>query len=74
MSKYTIEVSFTPLCGSCGGELEPSLTASLPSDSPFDRDNPYERKDRRVYVNACEKCFVHKSEVPGTPEYEAKRA
>jgi hypothetical protein len=60
MSKYKIEVSITPLCPSCGDEMQVSVTQSKPSDYPLNRDNPYERTDRRVYVIPCEKCFVHR--------------
>lgn len=62
-SKYTIEVSITPLCSSCGKDLEIGMTQALPSHHPLERDNPYERTDRRVFVLACPDCFVHKSEI-----------
>lgn len=59
MSKHAIEVSFTPLCSSCGEEL-----ACLMSQSDnrlitgiFERDNPSERKDQRVFVEACKNCY-----------------
>lgn len=72
MTPYKIEVSIMPLCTSCGSELRAGPTQSRPK--PLDRDNPYERTDRRVYVEACTKCFVHKSDIPGTPEHEEKLA
>lgn len=31
--------------------------------SVFERDNPFERKDRRVFVTPCSDCFTHKSEI-----------
>lgn len=63
-SKYEMTVSFTPVCSSCGGELEVLLTMSRHDDSPFNRDNPYERKDRRVMIQACDKCFVFRGDLP----------
>lgn len=62
-TKYTIEVSITPLCSSCGKELEIGMTQARPSPNPLDRDNPLDRTDRRVFVLACQDCFVHKSEI-----------
>lgn len=62
--KYEIEVSVTLLCSSCGGELSNLLTESRFTHDPFNLDNPYERKDRRVLVSPCEKCFVHRSQLP----------
>jgi hypothetical protein len=60
MSAYKIEVSITPCCTSCGDELGSMTT--IPDVSrernPFQKDNPFERKDRRVFVPACQKCFV----------------
>ncbi len=60
MSKYTIEVSVTPCCTSCGEEL--GVGGTIPDNSrdrgPLRKDNPYERKDQRVFVYACQKCFV----------------
>lgn len=61
--KYDIEVSITPLCTCCGGELQILCTESRTPTGPFDRDNPFERKDRRVFVAACEKCFIHRPAV-----------
>lgn len=55
---YSIEVSITPLCGSCGKELVVGVTQSRVTGHPFDRDNPYERKDRRVFVEACPDCYT----------------
>lgn len=62
---YKIEFSITALCSSCGKELPSSsyLTASESKGHPLHRDNPYERKDRRVFIAPCGDCFVHKSEL-----------
>jgi hypothetical protein len=58
-TKYTIDVSITPLCPSCGAECEVGLTESRPSNHPIDRDNPYERTDRRVFIQPCPKCYEY---------------
>jgi len=60
MSKYTIEVSITPLCCNCGQELVVSMTESKSTGHPFERDDPYERKDRRVFIEACDVCYEYK--------------
>lgn len=60
MSKYSIEVSVTALCSSCGEELSGYVTESRLLDNPLDRDRPHERTDRRVFIAPCEKCFVHR--------------
>jgi hypothetical protein len=62
MSKYEITVSVTPLCTCCGAGLPVSFAAARPSSHPFDRDNPEERTDQRVFVCPCSQCFVHKGE------------
>jgi len=61
---YQIEVSITPLCTCCGEELKVGFTQSKPSSDPLNRDNPYERTDRRVFIHACEKCFIFKGDIP----------
>lgn len=61
---YEITVSVQPICTSCGGELEIGCTEHRPSSNPLDRDNPYERTARRVYVHACPKCYVFKGDLP----------
>lgn len=58
---YTIEVSITPLCTCCGGELQILCTESKPSHNPLDRDNPFGRTHRRVFVQTCDKCFERKA-------------
>jgi hypothetical protein len=63
MSAYKIDVSITLLCSSCGKELPEPTTQSKVTGSPIDRDNPFERKDRRVFVTPCSDCFTHKSEI-----------
>lgn len=55
MSKYSFEVSFTPLCTSCGKELKVGFTFC--NDSSF---REFDMKDRRVFVYACEDCFEFK--------------
>jgi hypothetical protein len=77
---YEVTVSFTALCPACGRELGPAhyLTADRPGPraDPFDRDDPYERKDRRVFVKPCE-CFTFKPTVDALVaadvEYDAAR-
>lgn len=62
---YEITVSITALCVCCGKELPSSayLTESRASEGVFHRDNPYERKDRRVFITPCAECFVPRSAV-----------
>lgn len=59
---YEVTVSFTALCPCCGKDLPSSsyLTQSRPSDGPFDRDMPHQRKDRRVFITPCADCFEWK--------------
>jgi hypothetical protein len=59
MSGYEITFSFTALCSSCGKELPSSsyMTESKPRQNGFKRDNPCERKDRRVFITPCADCF-----------------
>jgi len=61
--KHTIEVTITPLCTACGAELKVGGTESKSTGHPFDRDSPWERKDQRVFVYACEDCFVWKGDI-----------
>ncbi|MEN5285788.1 hypothetical protein ABE494_07530 [Stenotrophomonas lactitubi] len=65
MSAYEIKVSITPLCPSCGNECHPGsfMTESRAPQGIFDRDNPYERADRRVFVQPCTDCFVFRGDV-----------
>lgn len=67
MSKYIIECSITPVCPSCGKDIGIGSTLSKPYDpsvtNVLDRDNPFERAHRRVFVYACDDCFVHRSKV-----------
>lgn len=65
MSAYKIEVSITPLCQSCGKECQSGsfMTESRAPEGVFDRDNPYERTDRRVFIGPCTDCFVFRGEV-----------
>ena len=62
MAGYEVAVSITAVCPCCGDDLPSSayLTVSRPSEGPFDRDNPYERKDRRVFITPCAKCYEPK--------------
>jgi len=60
MSAYEIKVTFTALCPACGAECEACTTEAKRTTSVFDRDNPYERCDRRVFVKPCDKCFQFK--------------
>lgn len=65
MSSYKIEVSITPLCPSCGKECHPGsfMTESRTPEGIFDRDNPYDRTDRRVFIGPCTDCFVFRGDV-----------
>jgi hypothetical protein len=62
---YEITVSITALCVCCGKELPSSayLTESRASEGVFHRDNPHERKDRRVFITPCADCFVPRAAV-----------
>jgi hypothetical protein len=66
---YEISFSITAVCPSCGNDLPSSsyLTVSKPSNHPLDRDNHYERKDRRVFITPCADCFEHKSNHTAPP-------
>jgi hypothetical protein len=59
---YDISFSITALCPCCGNALPSShyLTESKTTGHPFERDNPYERKDRRVFITPCVDCFEPK--------------
>ena len=63
MSGYEITCSITALCPCCGKELPSNsyLTESKTTGHPLDRDNPYERKDRRVLITPCMDCFAPKA-------------
>jgi hypothetical protein len=65
MGGYQIEVSLTALCPSCGEALAPGnyMTESRVTGDALQRDNPFERKDRRVFITPCKQRFVHRSEV-----------
>ena len=62
MLGYEISVSITAVCPCCGSDLPSSsyLTVSKPASHPLERDNPYERKDRRVFIVPCGECFEPK--------------
>ena len=59
---YEIKCSITVLCPCCGKELPPShyMTWSRPTGHPLERDNTYERTDRRVFITPCMDCFEPK--------------
>ena len=61
-TKHEIKVSITPLCASCGGELTVGGTESKPTNHPFERDDPWNRVDQRVFIYHCPKCFLHKTD------------
>lgn len=50
---YDISFSITAVCHLPSNSY---MTVSRPSDGPFNRDNPYERKDRRVFITPCMAC------------------
>uniref|UniRef100_A0A1I7WD32 DPH-type MB domain-containing protein n=1 Tax=Heterorhabditis bacteriophora TaxID=37862 RepID=A0A1I7WD32_HETBA len=60
MSGYEIKVSITPLCPCCGKESQSSgfVAESRAPQGVFDRDNPYERTDQRVFISPCTDCFA----------------
>lgn len=62
MAGYEIAFSITAVCPCCGNDLPSSsyLTVSKPSPYLMERDNPYERKDRRVFITPCADCFEPK--------------
>jgi len=62
-ASYVIEVSITPLCTSCGKELQIGMAESRPTGHTFERDCPEERTHQRVFVYACADCFVFKSDL-----------
>ena len=59
MNGYEITLSITALCPCCGKELPSNsyLTESKATGHPLERDNPYERKGRRVFITPCADCF-----------------
>lgn len=59
---YEISFSITAVCPCCGDDLPPNsyMTVSNSTGHPLERDNPYERKDRRVFITPCAKCFIPK--------------
>lgn len=65
MSGYEIKVSITPLCPCCGKESQSSgfVAESRAPQGVFDRDNPYERTDQRVFISPCPECFVFRGDV-----------
>nr|WP_313510280.1 hypothetical protein [Stenotrophomonas geniculata] len=65
MSAYEIKVSITPLCPCCGKESQSSgfVAESRAPQGVFDRDNPYERTDQRVFFSPCPECFVFRGDV-----------
>ncbi|MBN5116019.1 hypothetical protein [Stenotrophomonas maltophilia] len=65
MSGYEIKVSITPLCPCCGKESQSSgfVDESRAPQGVFDRDNPYERTDQRVFFSPCPECFVFRGDV-----------
>ncbi|HDS1303479.1 TPA: hypothetical protein QEK28_000274 [Stenotrophomonas maltophilia] len=65
MSAYEIKVSITPLCPCCGKESQSSgfVAESRAPQGVFDRDNPTERTDQRVFITPCAECFVFRGDV-----------
>lgn len=65
MSAYEIKVSITPLCPSCGKESHSGgfVAESRAPQGVFDRDNPTERTDQRVFITPCAECFVFRGDV-----------
>lgn len=59
-NKYEITVSITPICTSCGGELYIGGIELSGRD-----ESPTRLTHRRVFVGACEKCFIFKGDLEG---------
>lgn len=62
MLGYEITFSITAVCPCCGNDLPPNsyMTVGKPTNHLIDRDNPFERKDRRVFITPCQDCFEPK--------------
>lgn len=63
MSPPTIELKITPICPACGRELEVGGLESKSTGHPFERDSPSDRTEQRLYVYACQDCFVYKGDI-----------
>lgn len=64
MVAHTIQLSITPICTACGKELRIGGLESKITGDPFERDSPSSRTDQRLYVYACQECFVYKGDLP----------
>lgn len=63
---HTIEASFIPVCTACGKEFQTGGTQTNPDfkpNGPFDKDNPWERRIQRVFVQVdlCG-CWIFKED------------
>lgn len=65
MAGYEITLSITAVCPCCGKDLPTGsyMTASRTTGHPLERDDPFERKDRRVFITPCTDCFVWRGDV-----------
>jgi hypothetical protein len=60
---HTINIKITPICTACGKELQTSGLEAKSTGHPFERDCPSDRTEQRLYVYACEDCFVFKGDL-----------
>lgn len=63
MRTHTIELRITPICTACGKELRVGGLESKSTGHPLERDSPSDRTAQRLYVYACQDCFVYKGDV-----------
>lgn len=59
----TINIKITPICTACGKELQTGSLESKSTGHPFERDYPSDRTEQRLFVYACEDCFVFKGDL-----------
>lgn len=62
MLGYEITFTITGVCPCCGNDLPQNsyMTAGTPREYP---DNPFAKKDRRVFITPCADCFEPKKKV-----------
>lgn len=58
MSTHEISIRITPVCTCCGEELREGGLIARPTGVIFERDDPSERVEQRLFVDACPKCFA----------------
>lgn len=60
---HTISIKITPLCTACGKELQTSGLEAKSTGHPFERDYPEDRTQQRLFVYACQECFIFKGDL-----------